>query len=103
MTFEAYDIDPETLNITYSLVENPLDAKMTAMMVSYLYYYRRAVLTNLSATFDENLPGRSQFNSDHHVNFSTPTSCQSATFVRPPFAFVLCFLRHKIIKNPQMR
>ena len=28
--------------------------------------------------------------------FSTPTSCQSAIFVRPLFAFVLCFLRQKI-------
>ena len=31
--------------------------------------------------------------------FSTPTSFQSATFVRPLFAFVLCFLWQKIIKN----
>ena len=47
----------------------------------------------------QNLTGRSQFDSDHHVNFSTPTSCQSATFVRPLFAFVLCFLRQKSINN----
>ena len=46
---------------------------------------------------------RSQFDSDHRVHFSTPTSCQSATFVRPLFAFVFCFLRQKMIKKPQMR
>ena len=45
----------------------------------------------------------SQFDSDLRVNFSTPTSCPSATFVQPLFAFVLCFLRHKIMKKTQMR
>ena len=40
---------------------------------------------NLSAKLD----------SDHRVNFSTPTSCQSATFVGPLFAFVLCFFYDK--------
>ena len=65
----------------------------------YLYYYSRPVRKNLSSKFDVFLPGRSQFDSDHRVDFPTPTSCQSATFVRPFFAFVLCFLRQKIIKN----
>ena len=53
------------------------------------------VRTNLSSKFDEFLPGRSQFDSDHRVDFSTPTSCQSATFVRPLFAFGLCFFTTK--------
>ena len=39
------------------------------VFLGYLYYYRRAVLTNLSSTFDENLPARSQSNSDHRVIF----------------------------------
>ena len=30
---------------------------------------------------------RSQFDSDHCVDFSAPTCCQSAIFVRPLFAF----------------
>ena len=40
-----------------------------------------------SSKFDEFLAARSQFDGDHGVDFSTPTSCQSATFVRPLFAF----------------
>ena len=34
-----------------------------------------------SSTFDEFLAVRSQFDSDHGIDFSMPTSCQSATFV----------------------
>ena len=60
-----------------------------------LYYYSSRVPKNLSSKFDEFLPARSQFDSDHRVHFSTPTSCQSATFVRPLFAFVLCFFTTK--------
>ena len=65
----------------------------------YLYYYSRRVFTLPSSKFDENLPGRSQFYSDHHVNFSTLTSCQSATF--GPLAFCICplLLRQKSSKN----
>ena len=48
------------------------------------YYYSSPVLTNLSSKFDENLPGRSEFNSDHRVNFSTPRSCLCVT------AFCVC-------------
>ena len=59
----------------------------------------KSVFTNLSSQFDRLLPARSQFDTNHRVNLSTPKSCQSATFVRPLFAFVLCFLRHKIIKK----
>ena len=54
---------------------------------------------NLSSKFDENLAVRSQFDSDHRVNFYAPTCCLSATFVPPLFAFVRCFLRQKIIIN----
>ena len=45
---------------------------------------------NDSSRLDENLPVRSQFYSDHRVNFSTYRYCQSATFDRSLFAFVLC-------------
>ena len=58
-----------------------------------------SVFTNLSSKFDENLPACSQFYSDYRVNFSTPTSCQSATF--GPLAFCGCplLLRQKSSKN----
>ena len=69
----------------------------------YLYYYKRSVRKNLSSKFDRFLAARSHLDTNHGVNFSTPTSCQSAIFVRPLFAFVLCFLRQKIIKKTQMR
>ena len=50
----------------------------------------------LSSTFDEFLAVRSQFDSDHGVDFSAPTFGQSATFVRPLLRFiVICFLRKK--------
>ena len=50
-----------------------------------------------SSTFDEFLAARSQFDADHGVNFSAPTSYQSATFMRPLFAFccTLFFTRKK--------
>ena len=57
----------------------------------HLYYYSSPVRKNLSLQFDEFLPERSQFDSDHRVDFSTPTSCQSTTFVRPLFACPLFF------------
>ena len=41
----------------------------------------------LSSKCDKFLAGRSQFDSDHGVDFFAPTCCQSATFVRPLFAF----------------
>ena len=41
----------------------------------------------LSSKFDEFLAARSQFDSDHGVDCYAPTCCQSATFVRPLFAF----------------
>ena len=41
----------------------------------------------LSSIFEDFLAVRSQFDCDHGVNFSAPTCCQSATFVRPLFAF----------------
>ena len=40
----------------------------------------------LSSKVEEFLAVRSQFDSDHGVDFSAPTCCQSATFVRPLFA-----------------
>ena len=57
-----------------------------------------------SSKFDEFLAARSQFNSDNGVDFSTPTSCQSATYVRPLFAFYCTFfLRKQIINNAAFR
>ena len=41
----------------------------------------------LSSKCEEFLAVRSQFDSDHGVDFSAPTCCQSATFVQPLFAF----------------
>ena len=65
----------------------------------YLYYYRSAVHKNLSSKFDRFLAVRSQFDTVYGVDFYAPTFCLSATFVRPLFAFVLCFLRQKILNN----
>ena len=41
----------------------------------------------LSSKCEEFLAMWSQFDSDHGVDFSAPTCCQCATFVRPLFAF----------------
>ena len=41
----------------------------------------------LSSKFDDFLAGRSQFDSVRGVDFYAPKSCQSATLVRPLFAF----------------
>ena len=58
----------------------------------------------LSSKFDKFLAARSQFDSDHGVDFSTPTSCQSSTFVRPLFAFYCpVFFTKKIINNAVFR
>ena len=57
-----------------------------------------------SSKFDEFLAARSQFVIDHGVDFSSPTSCQSATFVRPLFAFYCTlFFTKKIIHNAAFR
>ena len=56
-----------------------------------------AVHKNLSSKFDRFLDVRSQFDTVHGVDFYVPIFCLSATFVRSLFAFVLCFLRQKII------
>ena len=58
-----------------------------------------------SSKVDEFLAVRSQFDSDHGVDFSTATCCQSATFVRPLFALycTLVFLRKIIINNAAFR
>ena len=54
----------------------------------------------LSSTFEEFLAVWSQFDIDHGVNFSAPACCQSATFVRPLFAFYCpLYLRKKIMNN----
>ena len=77
-------------------------AKCPALLVSSaanLYYYRRAVLKKLSSEFDEFLAGRSQFDSDHVVDFYAPTCCQSATFGQLFAFYCPLFFTEKIINN----
>ena len=57
----------------------------------------------MSSICEEFLAVQSQFDTDHGADFYAPTSCLSATFVRPLFAFVLCFLRQKSINNLAFR
>ena len=64
---------------------------------------RSSVRKNLSSKFDGFLAARSYLDTNHDVNFSRRTSRKSATFMRPLFAFVLCFLRQQIIKKKKMR
>ena len=45
------------------------------------------------------LPVRSHFDTKRPVNFFHIATFQSATFGRPVFAFVLCVLRQKSLKN----
>ena len=58
-----------------------------------------------SSTFDAFLAVRSPFDSDNGVDFSTPSSCQSANFVRPLFAFYfnLFFSTITILNNAAFR
>ena len=61
----------------------------------------KSVFTLPSSQLDENLPARSQFYSDHRVNFSTYRSCQSATFGPLTFCVYPLLLRPKIIEKQQ--
>ena len=61
---------------------SPQIPNMKTMELSIL-----VTIGELFPKFDEFLAERSQFDSDHGVNFYAPTCCQSATFVRPLFAF----------------
>ncbi len=56
----------------------------------------------LCAKVDQFLPVRSHFDTKRPVNFFHVATFQSATFGGPLFAFVLCVLRQKIIKQPKM-
>ena len=63
-----------------------------------LYCIEKHIYTTigeLSSKFDEFLAVRSQFDSDHGVDFFAPTCCQSATFVRTLFAFYCPFFSEK--------
>ena len=59
----------------------------------------KSVFTKVSSKFDETLPVRSHFYSDHRVNCSTPTSCQSATFGPLAFCVFPVLLRQQIINK----
>ena len=50
-----------------------------------LSYYSSPVHKNLSSKYDRFLPARSQFDTNHSVDFYAPTCCLSATFVHPFF------------------
>ena len=54
------------------------------------------------AKFDQFLPVRSHFDTKRPVNLFHVATFQSATFGRPLFAFVLCVLRQKSLKEPKM-
>ena len=62
------------------------------LFISYANEYSR---------LDENLPDRSQFYSDHRVNFSTYRYCQSATFGQ--LAFCVCSLFFTILNQKEFR
>ena len=76
------------MTIVGRMFQTRLDLHETCI---YMHAYVHAMCVFISA--------RSQFDTNHSVNFSTPTYCQSATVVRPIFAFVLCFFTTKIIKK----
>ena len=71
-----------------------LFGKLTIICLLQIY----TTVGGLSSKFDEFLAVRSQFDSDHGVDFYAPTCCQSATFARPLFAFncPLYFTRKKM-------
>ena len=85
------------------ITESDVVSQTCSGRLCLIYTTLAALYAKICPKFDENLPVRSQFYSDHRVNFSTPTSRQSATF--GPLAFCVCplFLRQKIIKKQQMR
>ena len=56
-----------------------------------------------SSKLDGFLAARPQFDSDHGVDFSTPTYCQSTTFVRPLFEFYCTFFLEKNHNNAAFR
>ena len=56
---------------------------------------------NDSSRLDENIPGRSQFYSDHQVHFSTCRYCQCVTFW--PLAFCVCSLFFTILNQKEFR
>ena len=53
----------------------------------YVLWCNPSAIGELSSTFDEFLAALAQFDNDHGVDFYAATCFQSATFVRPLFAF----------------
>ena len=56
---------------------------------------------NVSSQICPFLAVRPQFHSKNRVNLSTPRYCQSDTFGRLTFAFILCFLRNSRLVSPR--
>ena len=69
------------------MVKTPPSSGRVISEINVLIAIIYTTIGELSSTCEEFLTGRSQYDSDHGVNFSAPTCCQSATFVQPLFAF----------------
>ena len=72
---------------------------------NYAFTRINTTIGGLSSKFDVFLTGWSLFDSVHGVDCYAPTCCQSATFVRPRFAFYcpLFFCEKIIINNVAFR
>ena len=75
-----------------------LVSKVSHLVSRFIY----TTIGELSSKIDKFLAIRSQFDSDHGVDFSASTCCQSSTFVRPLFAFYcpLFFTKKTKTNNP---
>ena len=86
-----------TLRRTATAVPETKVATVAVVAAAQIY----TTIGGPSSKVDEFLAEPSQFDSDHGVDLYTPTSCQSATFVRPLFAFyfTLFFTITKIMRH----
>ena len=86
MGFPSVECDLFIAITSWTLVgENGAKSPRHAGGIRNPYYYSSPVRKNMLSKLDEFLAGRSQFDSDHRVDFYTHT-CQSATS-GPLFAF----------------
>ena len=81
----------ELNNVFLWLNSNKLSLNVKNTAIHGIY----TTIGGLSSKFDVFLAARSQFDMDHGVDFSAPTCCQSATFVRPLFALYCPFFYGK--------